>query len=244
MKHVELVFSCEHGGNRVPAAYRELFRGHTGLLDSHRGYDPGAAAVARNLAHRFEAPVRIHRVTRLLVDPNRSPDHPRVFSEITRPLPAPDRERIRRTYHEPHRSAVRNAVLAARARGAFVVHIAVHSFTPALDPAARDFDVALLYDPARPAERAMAGTWKGALEAGRADLRVRRNVPYRGASDGLPTSLRRELGPDAYAGFELELSQALGKAELRRLTIPLYQSLEHTVRTLGRRDPLAASRPG
>ena len=36
------LFTCEHGGNRIPAPYRRLFRGQRALLDSHRGYDPGA----------------------------------------------------------------------------------------------------------------------------------------------------------------------------------------------------------
>ncbi len=36
-----IVITCEHGGNRVPKLYRELFHGQRRLLESHRGYDPG-----------------------------------------------------------------------------------------------------------------------------------------------------------------------------------------------------------
>ena len=41
-----LLLTCEHGGNRIPPRYRTLFQGHRRLLESHRGYDRGALAVA------------------------------------------------------------------------------------------------------------------------------------------------------------------------------------------------------
>ena len=96
---------------------------------------------------------------------------------------------------------------AAREAHGVVVHVAVHSFTPVLEGRMREVDIGVLYDPARDAERRIAGAWVEALKR-RTDLRVRRNQPYRGATDGLPTALRRALG-EGYAGFELELSQGL-----------------------------------
>lgn len=108
--------------------------------------------------------------------------------------------------------------------GPSVLHVAVHSFTPRLegpDPRPglqvdqagqgreRAFDIGLLYDPARPRERVIAGAWKDLLAEIAPDWVVRRNAPYRGRDDGLPTALRRRLGaPHHYLGFELELSQA------------------------------------
>ena len=50
-----LVITCEHGGNRIPAPYRDLFHAHQALLDSHRGYDSGALIMARALATSFAA---------------------------------------------------------------------------------------------------------------------------------------------------------------------------------------------
>jgi predicted N-formylglutamate amidohydrolase len=58
---VGLVITCEHGSNRIPAPYRDLFHAHEVLLDSHRGYDPGALIMARALATAFEAPGGLHR---------------------------------------------------------------------------------------------------------------------------------------------------------------------------------------
>jgi predicted N-formylglutamate amidohydrolase len=64
----------------------------------------------------------------------------------------------------------------------------------------------LLYDPARPGERSLALRLRRRLSrSGR--WRVRLNQPYRGASDGLTTSLRRRFSPGPYLGLELELNQ-------------------------------------
>ena len=57
-----LLITCEHGGNRVPHAYRNLFASASRLLQSHRGYDAGALALAREIA-RF--PQRCLRSDRL-----------------------------------------------------------------------------------------------------------------------------------------------------------------------------------
>ena len=81
-----LLITCEHGGKRIPLAFRDLFRGRQALLDSHRGYDPGALAMARQLARAFDAPLVFSTVSRLLIELNRSPGHKQQFSEATRAL--------------------------------------------------------------------------------------------------------------------------------------------------------------
>ncbi|MBE0617753.1 MAG: N-formylglutamate amidohydrolase, partial [Proteobacteria bacterium] len=98
-----LICSCEHGGNRVPAQYRALFTGAEEVLESHRGWDVGALTLAEDLARRFGAPLCAARVTRLLVELNRSPGHPRVFSEFSRGLDSDERQRVLDGYYFPHR---------------------------------------------------------------------------------------------------------------------------------------------
>jgi predicted N-formylglutamate amidohydrolase len=87
-----------------------------------------------------------------------------------------------------------------------VIHIAVHSFTPVLDDVVRDADIGILYDPARTSERTLAMAWKRMFDPA---LRVRCNVPYRGASDGLATALRKRWPASRYMGFELEINQRI-----------------------------------
>jgi predicted N-formylglutamate amidohydrolase len=83
----------------------------------------------------------------------------------------------------------------------------VHSFTPVLDGTARKADIALLYDPARPRERALAAHWLRALRVAEPARVVRRNDPYRGSADGLTTALRGEYPAARYLGIEIEVNQ-------------------------------------
>lgn len=200
--------TCEHGGNRVPVRYRKLFRGREALLASHRGYDPGARALAGDLAAALEAPLVISTVSRLVVDLNRSLHHPRLFSAVTRAAPAAVRAEIVARHYLPYRAEVEARVAAAAAQGRRAIHLSVHSFTPVLDGVARAADVGLLYDPARPGEAQLCAAWRAALRELTPALRVRRNYPYAGKADGLTTHLRRRFGPRAYIGVELEVNQA------------------------------------
>src|SRR5690242_9273678 len=145
-----LVVSCEHGGNRIPAAYRELFRSARRLLASHRGYDPGALVMAKAIARAFDAPLLASTVSRLLIELNRSPHNPRLYSEVMTHASPEVREAVFARYYLPYRAAVEAAVAQACARGHPVIHLSSHSFTPKLDGAVRTADIGLLYDPARP----------------------------------------------------------------------------------------------
>jgi predicted N-formylglutamate amidohydrolase len=204
-----VIVTCEHGGNRVPARYRHLFRGMRRALASHRGYDPGALVMARGLARAFDAPLVASTVTRLLVELNRSPWNHRVFSDATRGLPRAQREVLVRKYYRPYRTEVEARIameIVARRR---VLHISSHSFTPMLDGKRRDADVGLLYDPARRGERDLAARWHAQFMQLAPSLRVRRNYPYAGNADGLTTFLRQRFSPREYIGVELELNQAI-----------------------------------
>ena len=204
-----LVLSCEHASRAIPRALEEVFRGVEQILDSHRGWDPDALDVARRLAKAFGAPLIAGRYSRLVVDLNRSPHHPRVLSEWTRQLEL-DRRRALLALHTAHWQAVEATLTHVLREHRQVFHVAVHSFTPVLDGEVRNADVGLLYDPGRPTERDFALRLREALVAG--GVRVRRNYPYRGVADGLPTALRRRLGR-SYVGLELELNQAFVAAQ-------------------------------
>jgi predicted N-formylglutamate amidohydrolase len=203
---IHVLVTCEHGGNHIPSRYRRWFEGEAALLASHRGYDPGALAMARTLAASTGATLIATTVSRLLVELNRSPHNPRVFSAIVRRAPPSLRRDLFEAYYQPYHHAVVQDVSGAVARGARVVHIGSHSFTPELDGVVRNADIGLLYDPARSREVMLCTRWRESL--GRRALgRVRRNYPYAGAGDGLTTMLRRRFGVDDYVGVELEVNQ-------------------------------------
>jgi predicted N-formylglutamate amidohydrolase len=230
-----LILTCEHAGNRVPRSYESLFEGHEELLNSHRGYDLGAHEVARHLSRTLAAPLFEVTVTRLLVDLNRSAGHPRLFSEVTRHLPAADRERILSRHYWPHRGRVLAAIDRELAAGRTVFHLAVHSFTPVLDGVTRQVDLGLLYDPGRKQELECAIRWASILESKAPGLRVRRNQPYRGVADGLTTAMRRSHPRGRYLGFELELNQSLF-VEVDRRARSIARILVESLEELGLHD--------
>lgn len=222
---LSLLITCEHGGNRVPPRYRPLFKGHAALLASHRGWDPGARVMAQELAAALGAPLYVSTTSRLLVDLNRSPGHPRLYSEATRAVPPETRREILAAHYLPYRNRIETHIANEVARGRRVVHIAAHSFTPVLHGEVRNADIGLLYDPARRGERSLCLVWQAALRQMSPALRVRRNYPYRGTSDGLTAHLRKRFGDREYAGIELEINQqwviagGRGWRELRGLVI-------------------------
>lgn len=211
-----LLVTCEHGGNRIPAPCRALFQGQRALLDSHRGYDPGALVMAKSLADAFEAPLVAATVSRLVIDLNRSVGHPRLWSAATRAAPRELRTRIVEQHYRPYRTEVERRVRQSAARGRRVIHVSSHSFTPVLDGDVRRADVGLLYDPARRGESLLCARWKASLTTIAPDLRVRRNYPYAGKGDGLTSTLRRSFPPSVYIGIELEINQEIVHAAGRR----------------------------
>lgn len=199
------LISCEHGGNRIPRRYRKYFAGHEALLQTHRGYDPGALTMARELAQQLAAPLYYSTVSRLLIDLNRSIGHPGLYSEVTRNLP--ERREILEQHYLPYRRRVASAIEQALVQRARAVHISSHSFTPQLEGDIRNVDVGLLYDPARKEETELCKRWRAALRVEAPDIVVRRNYPYTGKSDGLTAHLRRRFASEHYLGIELEINQ-------------------------------------
>lgn len=207
-----VVVSVEHASFRVPKPLD-----HLGLppawLQTHVGWDPGAAATGRLLAGALGAPLHLGRWTRLLVDLNRSASHPDVVprSAYKRRVPANHdlspqqrRQRIAR-YWQPYRDAVEADLDRAVLAHGRVLHISIHSFVERLGGSERRYQLALLYKPARQLERAMADRLHRRLTA--AGYRVRRNNPYSGLDDGFCMRMRAERGAASYLGMEVEMNQ-------------------------------------
>lgn len=203
------LITCEHGGNRIPSSYRHLFADSEALLQTHRGYDAGALAMASDLAGALAAPLFIATTSRLLIDLNRSIGHPRLYSEATRAAPVRVRREILERYYLPYRNKVEANVAEAVVHGSRVIHIASHSFTPELGGVVRNADIGLLYDPARLGETELSLRWQAQLKVFTPNLRVRRNYPYAGKSDGFTAYLRRRFPAEVYIGIELEINQNL-----------------------------------
>jgi predicted N-formylglutamate amidohydrolase len=204
------VLTCEHASSALPPALGHLGL-DAGVLRSHRGFDAGAAAIARALAAALAVPASFGTWSRLLVDLNRSADHAGVIATRVdgRPVPgnqltaAARRQRLQR-YWTPWRRTAETRIRALAARGP-VLHLSVHSFTPRLHGVERRADLGLLHDPHRRREVAFCEALREPLR--RAGLSVRRNFPYFGDTDGFTTHLRSTLPAARYLGIEVECNQ-------------------------------------
>ena len=119
------LITCEHGGNRIPPPYLDCFAGQEALIQSHRGYDPGALTMARELARALAAPLIYSTISRLLVDLNRSPGHPRLHAEAIRALPDTVRHEIVRKHYLPFRSRAERAIRHAIEAGHRVINLSL-----------------------------------------------------------------------------------------------------------------------
>ena len=173
---------CDHASNAIPAALHGL-----GLtereLHGHIAYDIGAAAFARGLARRLDAPAVLAGYSRLVIDCNRLLDHASsiVSTSDGVAIPgnrdiAPD-EAARRAaacfwpYHRKNGAGIAGFAV----RGITPAIISVHSFTPALAGEIRPWQVGILWDRddriARPLIEALSA---------RSDIVVGDNLPYSG----------------------------------------------------------------
>ena len=208
------VVSVEHASPDVPARLADL-----GLparwFGTHHAWDPGAALVGARIARAFGAPLHRGRWSRLVADLNRSADHPRAVPATLEPggrrIPAnaglDESERAARLarYWVPYRAAVEHDLDRVILDAGRVLHVSVHSFVERLGGKERTNDFGLLYDPAHPAERRLAGRLDRHLT--RQGFRVRRNFPYTGREDGFCMRMRAERDWGQYLGMEIELNQ-------------------------------------
>ena len=228
-----ILITSEHGGNQVPRAYRQLFNSAKEVLATHRGYDLGSLPLAESLAAAAKAPLIKTEITRLLVEVNRSPGHRKLFSEFTAPLSPAERKELLEKFYRPHREEIEQTIQRLLGKSSCVIHVGVHTFTPELAGEIRNTDVGLLYDPSRTRETHFARLWREAWHRRTPELRIRRNYPYLGKSDGLVTYLRRTFSPARYLGIELEINQRLATspaATRRELARGMNQSFADACR--------------
>ncbi len=143
---------CDHAGYGVPRRLRRLDLPDA-AFDAHIAWDIGALDLARRLAGALDA-VLIHQVySRLVIDCNRSPDHPQsIVTESdgwsipgNRDLSSEWKAARCQAIFEPYHARIGAELDARQQRGAATVLISVHSFTPSIGGLARPWDVGVLH---------------------------------------------------------------------------------------------------
>jgi predicted N-formylglutamate amidohydrolase len=144
---------CDHASNAIPPGYGSLGLGPE-ALGRHIAYDIGAAALARALAARLQAPAVLSTFSRLLIDPNRGAEDPTLVMRYSDGAIVPgnakaDAKEIARRlerFWAPYRHTVAGKVEAMMATGEPPALVSIHSFTPVWRGAARRWKVGVLWD--------------------------------------------------------------------------------------------------
>lgn len=177
---------CDHASNRIPASLATLGLGEDELT-SHIGWDAGAAAVARDLALRLDAPLLLSNYSRLVIDCNRWPGHreavPVRSAGVTVPgnanLTAEEILARRQSLFDPYHAGI-GALLSDPARDVAFL-LSIHSFAPALGGVDRPWPIGVCYQrdapQAKPAVAALARKLRVTL-SDRIEAPVGDNEPY------------------------------------------------------------------
>lgn len=224
----KMLLTCEHAGYDVPDQYRPLFKDADLILNSHRGWDPGALELAETLSELWNVRLHSYSFSRLLIELNRSEHHQKLYSEFTRSADKEIKKNLLEQIYRPYREEILNEVRESILNSGLLVHVSVHTFTPVLYGKNRDFDIGLLYDPGRSTEKQIAAGWKTGLSK---HFRVRMNQPYKGTSDGLTTTLRNCFPAEQYIGIELEVNQKYyfkGKTDWLKICHKIAENLYST----------------
>jgi predicted N-formylglutamate amidohydrolase len=148
-----LVVTCEHASNRLPEEI-EASPEDRPWLETHWGWDPGAAAVTRALIEHKDCVAIMSRFSRLVCDPNRHVEEWDWIRErcegyelsFNRHLSDEERQRRRATYHEPFHAEIDACLSERLARGGDVLLLSIHSFTPVLGAEVRPMEMGVLFD--------------------------------------------------------------------------------------------------
>jgi len=144
---------CDHASHRVPERLDNLGVSAADLK-THLGLDIGAASVARYLSEALRLPAVLAGYSRLVVDCNRRLDDPSAFPVHVDGVTVPGNQNLSHVaraaradaLYWPYHHAVRDQLGRLEALAAAPALITVHSFTPVLNGARRQWDFGILWD--------------------------------------------------------------------------------------------------
>lgn len=221
MKPLHLVLTCEHAGNELPSNIKIP----ASVLSSHRGYDSGAYELSLYFKNYFKLPLFYQMLSRLVIEMNRSLNHPKLFSEFTKGLSKETKNDLIETFYNPYRDKVEQVIKKELP----VLHLSIHTFTPVFEGIERTASIGLLYDSRRSLEKSFCGLWKQKLKNNlNLKYKTKMNYPYLGKADGLTSYLRKKFKPKDYLGIELEVSNGLFKKpeEFDDIAVVLAETLK------------------
>lgn len=202
---IAFLITCEHASNYVPTEFRNL-KIPKEILNSHYGFDLGAYELAKSLYKSIPKKEKIFlysKISRLLIDFNRSLENPQIFSKFTKNLNLNQKQKLIKEYQNFRKKSY-NFIVKYINKNYLIVHLSIHSFTPVYKNKIRKNEIGILYDPKRKIEKYFVKKLKKTLNYYKCYL----NLPYRGFTDGHVSKLRKIFKKN-YLGLEIEISQRI-----------------------------------
>lgn len=154
-----LLLICDHSSNFIPRALSDLGLAPE-ILAQHVAWDIGAELLTRRLAALTGGHAVFSHFSRLLVDPNRSPDDPTLMPQISdgfiipgnRGLDAANRQARLKCFFEPYHDAVEDCLAGLMVPGPQgqaapePVVVSIHSFTPVFKGHIRPWPFGVLWN--------------------------------------------------------------------------------------------------
>ena len=144
---------ADHASPFFPAAMNQLGLADW-VLERHVAWDIGVDELVRCLADELDAQAILAGFSRLIVDPNRQPDDPGAFPEISDGIAIPgnidldEAQKAQRigSFFKPYHDAITERLEAFEARGITPALIAVHTCTPEFDRIVRPWHIGIMWD--------------------------------------------------------------------------------------------------
>lgn len=217
---------CEHASPQIPTKYRFLFP-DLEIAKSHRGYDLGAHGLSQGLKASLGGHLFAGKVSRLMIDLNRSLNSPQLFSTYSRRLGSEEKKILIQKYYKPYRDRCLAHIEKALKKNRPIVLLAIHSFTPSLKGKTRETSVGLLYRPQKIREARLARHLRSELQGSCPKLRVDFNRPYRGYTDAHLNDVVDYFNSDLIHPLFIEVRQDILKSLQK--TVSLQRGFERAL---------------
>ena len=202
----DLLLVCDHAGQKIPQALLGLgLKKET--FNLHVAYDVGASQVACNLSDFLDAPLVLANYSRLLIDPNRSPEDPESILPTSDGIPVPgnknldknSRNKRVRDIFNPYHDAIHQLLEKITNPGKKPAFLSIHSFSPEYGEKPRPWDIGVLWN----SDQRIAIPLMKLLKA--KGLNVGDNLPYSGHD--LAYTIDRHGGARKLPNCAVEINQ-------------------------------------
>ncbi len=191
----KVLITCEHADFRIPDFAKSKIPDEyqpNKLKANHESYDKHALEISRLvkdnlLACGLKTDLLFYPFTRLILDANRTESNKNFYSKVSKFLNKSELTKIKQTYNFYLKSC--NSWVEKNLKKGPVFIFSIHTFSPIYKDKKRRTDIGILFRNSISKELQLAQKIQKKLKNNHSDIKVHRNLPYRGHTDCLLNSI-------------------------------------------------------